>query len=126
MSKIRIRSSAGPYDVYCASGILKRAGSLSASLPHASGIFVLSSPRVWEKWGRSIARILRRGAKKLRIATILFDDSEASKDLHTIELIVREFRARAPTGAPSLSPSAAEWSVMSLDLPRRLTCVACD
>jgi 3-dehydroquinate synthase len=90
MSKIRIRSSAGPYDVYCASGVLKRASSLAASLPHASGVFVLSSPHVWENWGRSITRILRRGAKKLRITTILFDDTEASKDLHTIELIVRE------------------------------------
>ncbi len=90
MSKIRIRSSAGPYDVYCASGILKRAGTLAASLPHASIVIVLSSPNVWQNWGRSISRVLRRGAKKLRITTILFDDAESSKDLHTIELIVRE------------------------------------
>src|SRR5580658_8630159 len=90
MSKIRIRSSAGPYDVYCASGILKRAGTLAASLPHARDVIVLSSPNVWQNWGRSISRILKRGAKKLRITTILFDDAESSKDLQTIELIVRE------------------------------------
>jgi 3-dehydroquinate synthase len=90
MSKIRIRSNAGPYDVYCAAGVLKRAGSLTSALPHASAIFVLSSPRVWENWGPSIAKILRRGAKGLRITTILFDDRESAKDLQTIELIVRE------------------------------------
>src|SRR5580698_8929779 len=90
MSKIRIRSSAGPYDVYCASGILKRAGTLAASLPNASSVIVLSSPNVWQNWGRSISRILKRGAKKLRITTILFDDAESSKDLQTIELIVRQ------------------------------------
>jgi 3-dehydroquinate synthase len=90
MSKVRIRSNAGPYDVYCGAGILKRAGTLAASLPHASAIFVLSSPHVWESWGRSITKILRRSAKSLRITTILFDDSESAKDLQTIELIVRE------------------------------------
>ncbi|MGC1385232.1 MAG: 3-dehydroquinate synthase [Candidatus Acidiferrales bacterium] len=90
MPKTCIRSNAGPYDVYCAAGVLKRAGSLVASLPHASAIFVLSSPRVWANWGRSVTRILRRGAKGLRITTILFDDSESAKDLQTIELIVRE------------------------------------
>jgi 3-dehydroquinate synthase len=89
-SKIRIRSSAGPYDVYCGAGVLKRVGAIAASLPHTSSVVVLSSPNVWHYWGRSLSRILKRGAKKLRITTILFDDSESAKDLHTIELIVRE------------------------------------
>jgi 3-dehydroquinate synthase len=92
MSKIQIRSASGPYDVLCAAGILKRAGSLAASLPQASSVIVLSSPHVWENWGRSLTRILRRSAKakRVRFTTILFDDSESAKDLQTIELIVRE------------------------------------
>jgi len=57
-------------------------------------LFVLSSPRVWEHWGAKIAK--KAPDDKRRVGTILFDDSEASKRLETVEAIAR---ALIQTGA---------------------------
>ena len=86
MPTIRVTSSTGPYNVYCASGALARAASLVSRLGDSTGTFLLSSPRVWREWGRPIARIFGKSAR----ATILFDDSESAKRLSTVEGIARE------------------------------------
>ena len=85
MAMIRIRSSAGPYDVYCARGALAKARSLINRLGDSTGTFVLSSPRVWRLWGRDAARALGISPRR----AILFDDSEEAKRLATVEAIAR-------------------------------------
>ncbi|MGC2805175.1 MAG: hypothetical protein WA211_03515, partial [Candidatus Acidiferrales bacterium] len=97
MPAIRIASSSGSYAVHCAPRLLARAGSLVSRLGDTTGIFVLSSPRVWTYWGRPLIRALRG---RHRVTAILFDDSEHAKDLSTIEQISRQLiRAGADRGA---------------------------
>ena len=87
MPKIRISSSSGPYEVLCAPGTLARASAALSRLAGSSGAFVLSSPRVWDNWGRPLLRAL---GKHHRPRVILFDDAESSKDLATISQIARQ------------------------------------
>ena len=87
MPTIRIPSATGAYAVDCGPGALRRAGSLVARLREVTGVFVLSSPTVWAHWGRNVMRSL---AKHKPLNVILFDDSEASKDLQTIEALARQ------------------------------------
>ncbi|HTU34083.1 MAG TPA: 3-dehydroquinate synthase [Candidatus Acidoferrum sp.] len=83
---IRIRSNAGPYDVFCARGSFAKLRPLVARLGDATGLYVLSSPRVWKFWGSTVARRVGVNAKHV----ILFDDSESRKRLATIEEIARK------------------------------------
>jgi 3-dehydroquinate synthase len=53
-------------------------------LGDATGVFVLSSPRVWRHWGGVLARTLP-GARQ----PILFDDKESAKRLAAVEAISR-------------------------------------
>jgi 3-dehydroquinate synthase len=86
MPAIRIRSSAGAYEVHCARGTLARAGALTKRLGESSGIFLLSSPRVWKHWGKK----LRAGFQGPRYrGAILFDDRESAKRLATVERLAR-------------------------------------
>jgi len=87
MARIRIQSSAGAYEVHCARGALARAGALTKQLGESSGIFLLSSPRVWKHWGKKL-RASFRGA--LYRGVILFDDRESAKRLATVERLARE------------------------------------
>jgi len=87
MPTIQVKSSAGPYEVYCARGALNRLPQLLARLADSTGVFVLSSPRVWRYWGRPLAsKISGRAARR----PILFDDRESSKRLSAIESIARQ------------------------------------
>jgi 3-dehydroquinate synthase len=87
MPTIRVNSSAGPYEVYCSRGALSRTRSLLSRLREHSGVFVLSSPRVWRHWREKLTRSLSsRRAKEI----ILFDDQESTKRLSTVEEIARK------------------------------------
>jgi 3-dehydroquinate synthase len=87
MATIQVKSSAGPYRIYCAQGALNRLPSLLSHLGDSTGAFVLSSPRVWHYWGRPLAsKIPGRAARR----PILFDDRESSKRLAAIEFIARQ------------------------------------
>ncbi|MGH9740091.1 MAG: 3-dehydroquinate synthase [Candidatus Acidiferrales bacterium] len=86
METIQVKSSAGAYNVCCASGALSQAAKLIAGLGESTGTFVLSSPTVWRYWGRAMASKLGRAARK----PIFFDDREAAKRLSTVEGITRE------------------------------------
>ncbi len=86
MPTIRIPSSHGAYRVYCARGDLARAESAIEGLGDSTGIFVLSSPKVWRHWGRTLGKRVR-GVRANR--TFLFDDSESAKNLATVELLCR-------------------------------------
>lgn len=87
MPTIRVSSASGAYEVYCGAGTLRRASALLTRLRDTTGVFVLSSPTVWADCGR---RVMRALAKHKPIKVILFDDSEASKDLQTIEALTRQ------------------------------------
>src|SRR5277367_795991 len=89
MPTIRIHSSGGDYNVQCAPGVVARAGAALARLGETTGIYVLSSPRVWEHWGRPLIRALGK-RPPVPVRAMLFDDSESAKDLATIEQIARQ------------------------------------
>jgi 3-dehydroquinate synthase len=87
MPTINVKSSAGSYAVVCAPGALARARSLIARLGDSTGVYLVSSPRVWRHWGRAVAKAIP--AKNSR-KPILFDDAESKKRLSTIEEIARQ------------------------------------
>jgi 3-dehydroquinate synthase len=86
MTTIRIASSAGTYDVHCANGALARSRAMISKLGDSTGVFLLSSPRVWRHWGKKVASALGV-ARADRV--ILFDDGERAKRLQTVEAITR-------------------------------------
>ena len=86
MTTVRIASSRGSYDVHCANGALSRTRSLLAKVGDSTGVFLLSSPRVWRHWGKQTASAL--GVKRAD-HVILFEDSEKAKRLATVEGITR-------------------------------------
>jgi 3-dehydroquinate synthase len=86
MTTIRISSSTGTYDVQCANGALARSRSMLAKLGDSTGVFLLSSPRVWRHWGKQVAAAF--GVTRAD-RVILFDDSERVKRLTTVEGITR-------------------------------------
>ena len=71
--------------MHYARGALARARSQMGRLEGVTGLFVLSSPRVWRMWKRSASRAL--GVNPNR--AILFDDRESAKRLATVERIAR-------------------------------------
>ncbi len=87
MPTTKVKSSGGSYAVVCAPGALARAGSLTSHRDDSTRTFVLSSPKVWRHWGRTVAaKIPGRVGRH----PILFDDSESSKNLETVEAIARQ------------------------------------
>lgn len=84
MPTILVRSSAGPYEFICARAALARSASLLKRLGETTGVFVLSSPRLWRHWGKKLAATIPGGRRP-----ILFDDREALKRLSTVESIAR-------------------------------------
>jgi 3-dehydroquinate synthase len=85
MTSVKIRSVWGGYEVTCANGALARLRGMILRLGQSSGVYVLSSPRVWEQWGRRVTAAL--GVDKRRV--LLFDDSESAKRMETVEGIAR-------------------------------------
>ena len=87
MPTVRVLSAAGAYEVHCGAGALSRTGSLLSREGDTTSVFVLSSPTVWAYCARPVMRAL---SKHKPLKVILFDDSEASKDLQTIEMLARQ------------------------------------
>lgn len=85
MARIRINSALGRYTVVCSRGSVSRVPQLIGNRDRSGEIFFLSSPRVWNHWGRKLTGKTR----PTRSATILFDDSEPAKRLATVEKIAR-------------------------------------
>ena len=86
MKKVSVRAANGNYDVLCGRGALRELPRVVRGLGHDGAVFVVSSPRVWRKWGRRVERLL--GAA--RRATILIDDGETAKNLATVERACRD------------------------------------
>jgi 3-dehydroquinate synthase len=71
--------------VVCSHGTVSQVRALLGGGSRHGEIFFLSSPRVWNHWGRK----LTGRAHGRRSATILFDDSEPAKRLAIVEKIAR-------------------------------------
>jgi 3-dehydroquinate synthase len=84
---IRVRASAGSYEVLCGKGLLKQIGSVLARLGAFSSVHVLSSAKVWRAVGKQVQKGLRRNGK---VNVYLFDDAESAKNLRTVEGIARK------------------------------------
>src|ERR1700722_16241887 len=85
---ITVQSGAGAYTVLCAPGLLNESASAKiGALGEFTGVFLLMSPRVARHWRARVGKCLRRS--NLR-APLLFDDSEAAKNLATVERISRQ------------------------------------
>jgi 3-dehydroquinate synthase len=83
MITIRVSSSAHPYTIHFAPGLLSRLRALLAR-EKFSRAFILTSPRVHRYWGVKIARQIP-GSR-----TNLFNDAESAKNLRTVEKIARD------------------------------------
>ena len=86
MKKIKVRSTSGTYEIWCGRGVAAKSARAVARLAEQSGLFLISSPRVWKHLGARIERIF----KGVHRATILFDDREAAKNLSTVERASRQ------------------------------------
>ncbi len=93
---IGVRSSSGVYNVLYGRGLSQgiseqlgrtKAGAGGLPLVENTGVFLLSSPRVWRHVGRKIMSGLDR--KSVR-RSILFDDREARKNMATVERLCRQ------------------------------------
>jgi len=95
--RILVRAQAGAYSVLCGRGLFRQASRLVGGLGNHTGVFLLSSPRVWKHWGPALAAGFRRGSGS---KASLFDDREAAKDLATVGRVCRRLmRAGADRGA---------------------------
>ncbi len=87
MTQITVNTPSGHYAVVCRRGVLSHTGAAVAGLLENTGVFLLSSPRVWKLWGPKLERsfLAHGGAKR-----VLFDDGERAKTMRTVEGICRE------------------------------------
>jgi 3-dehydroquinate synthase len=97
MKRYLIRSAGGDYPLICGRGLVQRRGWVARQLPDdRSGVFLLTSPRVWRFCGRALTNALHAA----RPRRVLFDDREAAKNLRTVESIARALvRGGADRGA---------------------------
>jgi len=86
MNKIKVRAANGSYEVWCGRGVAGQLPQIVKRVGGSGGVFVISSPRVWQSCGARIEKILGRSSKKL----ILMDDGETAKNLSTVERACRD------------------------------------
>ena len=86
MKKIKVRSSSGPYEIWCGRGVAAQAAGAVAGLGRPGAVFLISSPRVWKHLGARLEKIF----KGVHRAAILLDDRESSKNLLTVEQTCRQ------------------------------------
>ena len=81
---IWVRAARTRYPVWVGAGLLAELGRTVRDLdPNCSRLFLISSPRIWSLWGIPVARSLRSAGVKAE--TLLVDDGEENKRLHTVE-----------------------------------------
>lgn len=85
MQRITVNTPSRSYAVLCGHGLLARVG-IAADAFERSRVFAVSSTRVWKHWGRELEKGFRASGGCGRV---LFDDSEKSKTLASVEQICR-------------------------------------
>lgn len=86
MKKISVRAANGKYEVLCGRGVLRQLPRLVSRVGEEGAVFVISSPRVWRRWGARVGKLLGDA----RRATILMNDAETAKNLSTVERACRD------------------------------------
>ena len=86
METVTVTSSAAKYSVTCGRGALRRLSPLLRRLDDCTGIFIVSSRRVWSNCGAPVASALRSPRTK---TPIFFNDAEPAKDLDAVQTICR-------------------------------------
>jgi 3-dehydroquinate synthase len=89
--KIVVRAASKRYVIYFGRGELRQISKRIAGLGPETGIFILSSPKVWKHWGKGVLSAFGRESKPV---VILFDDRESAKNPATMEKLWRSL-ARA-------------------------------
>lgn len=84
MQIVRVQSGSGAYKIVCGRGASQQLSRTIGEQRDVTGVFVLSSLRVWKSCGRRITKALARVNSG---APILFDDSERAKTLQTVEKV---------------------------------------
>jgi 3-dehydroquinate synthase len=85
--RIGVRSATGPCAVAYGHALVQRAATELRALGPHTGLFLLSSPRVACHWRKPLETSLRGAGWR---ATILFDDRETAKSMHTVERVCRQ------------------------------------
>jgi len=93
MAAIPVETPSGPYTVEYERGLLRRAGELVRALGPATGVAILSSPRVWKLWGAPLRKRLAGKIGGNPPAVVLFPDGEPAKTLATLEKVCRGLAA---------------------------------
>jgi 3-dehydroquinate synthase len=93
MEQINVNTPSGHYAVVYQRGLLERVGAMVTALAENTGVFIVSSARVWKHWGRKLeAGFAEHGGARV----ILMDDRERAKTMRTAEKLCRALaRARA-------------------------------
>jgi 3-dehydroquinate synthase len=86
MQTFSVRSASGTYRIVCGGGAISRLKAVISKQTDVTGVFALSSPRVWKYCGHKITKALGSAGAA---APILFDDSESAKTLATVEKVCR-------------------------------------
>jgi 3-dehydroquinate synthase len=86
MHTFSAKSASGSYPILCGRGAIASLKNLISKQKAITGVFVLSSPRVWEHCGQKIIKALRSA---IPVSPILFDDAESAKTLATVEKACR-------------------------------------
>lgn len=89
MASIAVEAPSGPYLVECERGVLRRSGELVRALGAATGVAIVSSPRVWKRWGVPLRNRLARANGGKPPSVVLFPDGERAKTLATLERVCR-------------------------------------
>jgi 3-dehydroquinate synthase len=87
MKTFIVRADSGAYPVVCGRDAMRRLRPSLAGLKDSTGIFVVSSRRVWSHCGARVGAALGREHMK---RAILFNDAESAKTLETVGGICRE------------------------------------
>jgi len=87
MKQITVNLPTNSYRVLCGYGTLARIGAIACAGGKNAGVFLVSSPHVWRRWGRKLECSFRShgGCKR-----ILFGDDETAKSLRTVERLCRQ------------------------------------
>src|SRR5947208_15350820 len=86
ITRVRVRSSAGPYSVVAGVGVIGHAAREIAHLAHFSSLHIVSSPKVWRAAGKTVERGLRLSHRK---TSHLFNDPECPEHLGPIKTMAR-------------------------------------
>ncbi|MBI3405494.1 MAG: hypothetical protein HY046_08565, partial [Acidobacteria bacterium] len=87
MKQITVSTPSRNYAALVERGLARKIAHALATLPQATGIFVLSSPKVWKHCGRVIGAGMQSYGN---IRPILFNDAERAKSIGTVEKICRD------------------------------------